>query len=89
MKDSTRIEIAIEVSEEIMQEYNRKYGSVGAEKYHDQMVAEIKEAVEEAIFDAEREERRDMEMARFYGDNDCYDPYAYQQDIIDMYRLER
>ena len=89
MKESTMIDIAIEVSEEIMQEYYRRYGSVGAEKYHDQMMAEIKEAVDDAIHEYEIECMKDKAMARFYGDDDSYDPYAYQQDIIDMYRFER
>ena len=52
------------------------------------MQSEIKEAVEEAISEYEREEHRDAEMARYYSD-DYFDPYAYQQDIIDLRRYER
>lgn len=89
MTTEKKIEIAIEVSHEIQSDYFKKYGTVGAEKYHTQMQAEIKEAVEEAIHEYEREEQRDREMARFYGDNDCYDPYSYQQDLIDLHRFER
>ena len=89
MTTEMKIEIAIEVSQEIQSEYIKKYGAVGSERYHVQMQAEIKEAVERAIHEYEREEQRDREMARFYGDDDHYDPYAYQQDIIDMYRFER
>jgi hypothetical protein len=89
MTTEQKIEIAIEISQEIQSEYVKKYGAAGSEKYHAQMQAEIKEAVEYAIHDAEREERRDIEMSRFYGDDDYYDPYAYQQDLIDMHRFER
>lgn len=89
MTTEKKIEIAIEVSHEIQSDYFKRYGAVGAEKYHAQMQAEIKEAVEEAICDYEREERRDREISRFYGDDDYYDPYAYQQDLIDLRRFER
>lgn len=89
MTTEQKIEIAIEVSQDVQSEYVKKYGAAGSEKYHDQMQAEIKEAVEYAIHDAEREERRDIETSRFYGDDDYYDPYAYQQDLIDMHRFER
>lgn len=83
-----KIDIAIKVSQEILGEYVTKYGFVGSEKYHQQMQSEIKEVVEEAISEYEREEHRDAEMARYYGD-DYFDPYAYQQDIIDLRRYER
>ena len=89
MTTEKKIEIAIEVSHEIQSEYFKKYGAVGAEKYHTQMQAEIKEAVDDAIHEYEREEQRDREMARFYGDDDYCDPYAYQQDLIDLRRFER
>lgn len=89
MTTEQKIEIAIQVSQEIQSEYVKKYGATGSDKYHEQMGAEIKEAVEDAIHEYEREEQRDREMARFYGDDDCYDPYAYQQDLIDMRRFER
>lgn len=88
MTEAKKIEIAIEVSHDIQTEYVKKYGAVGSEKFHDQMMQEIKEAVEIAIHDYEREERSDRQMARFY-DDDCYDPYAYQQDQIDLWRFER
>lgn len=89
MTTEKKIEIAIEVSHKIQSGYFKKYGAVGAEKYHAQMQAEIKEAVDDAIHEYEREEQRDREMARFYGDDDYYDPYAYQQDLIDLRRFER
>ena len=88
MTTEKKIEIAIEVSQKIQSDYVAKYGFVGSEKYHAQMQAEIKEAVEEAIYEYEREERRDREVARYYED-DGISPYAYQQDIIDMWRYER
>lgn len=84
-----KIDIAIKVSQEIQSEYVAKYGFVGSEKYHQQMQTEIKEAVEDAIHDYEREEQRDREMARFYGDDDYISPYSYQQDVIDLHRFER
>lgn len=89
MTTEKKIEIAIDISHEIESEYVAKYGAVGAEKYYEQMRKEIDEAVALAIHDYEREEQRDKEMARFYGDDDCYDPYAYQQDLIDTWRYER
>lgn len=89
MTTEKKVEIAIEVSVAIQSKYVTKYGLVGSDKYHAQMQEEINEAVENAIREYEREEQRDREMARFYGDDDYYDPYAYQQDLIDQRRFER